>query len=154
VPGLIANLTGERILRRAVSAEEKQLAMEVARRAVGAFLRAAIMTTPTGKQNSFAAHQLPAAVLVEVRPSHTPVSYANAFVKPVWAGRADGGDLVSKSLQEFKGHVEALTAGFNLASAPRLLLAPEHAEYNIAGVERMSDLNTLCARLKDVMSCD
>ena len=153
VPGLIVNLTGEKAFRREVTAEEKSLAADVAARAVGAFLRAAIMTTPTGKQNSFAAHQLPAAVLVEVRPSHSPVSYANAFVKPVWAGRADGADLVSKSLDEFKGHVEALTAGFNLAAEPRLLLAPEHSEFNIAEVERVRDLDTLCARLKDVMSC-
>lgn len=152
VDGLVANLTGEKVLRRESSAEEKRLAADTAARAVGAFLRAAIMTTPTGKQNSFAAHQLPAAVLVEVRHSRTPVSYANAFVKPVWSGRGDGADLVTRSLAELKGHVEALTSGFNLEAAPRLLLAPEHADYAIAGVERVSDLNTLSARLKDVMS--
>ena len=33
------------------------------------FSRAAIFTTPSGKQNTFAAHQLPDAVLVETRPT-------------------------------------------------------------------------------------
>ena len=112
-------------------------------------LQAIVRVTPTGKQNSFAAHQLPAAVLVEVRPYPTPVSYANAFVEPARAGKGD--DLVWASLQKFAGHVAALTAGFNLETTARLLLAPEHGDFSIAGTERVPDLNTLAARLGAVI---
>lgn len=47
-------------------------------RGVQAFVEAAVYALPTGKQNSFAAHNLPALVAVSVR-SHAPRSLANAF---------------------------------------------------------------------------
>ena len=58
---------------------------ETARRAVVAFLKAAALATPSGKQNTFAAHNPPDAILVELSDSHVPVNYANAFVGPVRA---------------------------------------------------------------------
>lgn len=53
-----------------------------ARRAVLALVEAAATAQPSGKQNTFAAHNLPDLVLIEVRPKNLPVSYANAFIKP------------------------------------------------------------------------
>lgn len=152
VAGIVDNLTGAGKFRREISAEEKQQANELMQAAVEALLRAAVMTTPTGKQNSFAAHQLPSAVLVEVRPQRTPVSYANAFVEPARAGKGD--DLVRDSLTKLARHAEALTNGFNLATTARLLLAPAHSEteFTVQGVERVPDLNTLCARLREVIA--
>ena len=58
----------------------------VAGMGVSALLRAAALVNPTGKQNSFAAHNLPDLILVAVREPNLPISYANAFLKPVWAG--------------------------------------------------------------------
>ncbi|HPP76586.1 MAG TPA: type I-E CRISPR-associated protein Cas7/Cse4/CasC, partial [Armatimonadota bacterium] len=87
VDGLIANLTGQSAYRQGITEEEVKAAREVTAETIEALLKASVLTTPTGKQNTFAAHQLPAAVLVEVRPYATPVSYANAFVKPVFAKR-------------------------------------------------------------------
>lgn len=58
---------------------------EVAARAVRAFLRAMMLAIPSGKQNSFAAHNLPDLALVEMREENIPLSYANAFLKPVRA---------------------------------------------------------------------
>ena len=152
--GLTDNLTGAGPYRRKdVSAEDRAAARELAAKAVEAMLKAVVLVTPTGKQNSFAAHQLPAAVLVEVRPYPTPVSYANAFVEPARAGKGD--DLVWASLQKFAGHVAALTDGFNLEATARLLLAPvlapEHGDFSIAGTERVPDLNTLAARVGAVI---
>ncbi|HOF88202.1 MAG TPA: type I-E CRISPR-associated protein Cas7/Cse4/CasC [Armatimonadota bacterium] len=143
VAGLVANLTGAS-MGRTVPAEEQAAAETLAAEAVAALLRAAVLTTPSGKQHSFAAHQLPAAVLVELRPVATPVSYANAFVQP--ARQRGETSLVQDSLLKFKAHVEALTAGFNLPAAGRFLLAPESA-VEIGGVETVGDLHTLCARL-------
>jgi CRISPR system Cascade subunit CasC len=56
--------------------------VQVARRAVLALLEAAATAQPSGKQNTFAAHNLPDLILVEVRERNLPVSYANAFLKP------------------------------------------------------------------------
>lgn len=50
---------------------------------VEAFLRSSIFALPTGKQNSFAAHQLPSFVGFTVRREASPRSLANAFEKPV-----------------------------------------------------------------------
>ncbi|MCX6022802.1 MAG: type I-E CRISPR-associated protein Cas7/Cse4/CasC [Chloroflexi bacterium] len=49
---------------------------------VKSFLRAAIRAIPTGKQNSFAAQNLPSTVFAVVRSKET-WSLANAFLKPV-----------------------------------------------------------------------
>ncbi|HEX8237991.1 MAG TPA: type I-E CRISPR-associated protein Cas7/Cse4/CasC [Abditibacteriaceae bacterium] len=154
VDGLIANLTGESARRKDIPTEEQQQARALAAQAVQAFVRAMTLTTPSGKQNSFAAHQLPAAVLVEVRPYSTPVSYANAFVKPARPG--SDGDLMHDSLSKFGKHVQSLTGGFSLQSTSRLLLSPEYDEttFNIGGVERVPNLNTLCSRLRETVNGD
>ncbi len=154
--GLIRNLTGAK-LRPKVPAADLASAVGLAANTIDVLLRAAICVTPTGKQNSFAAHQLPAAVLVEVRTDCMPVSYANAFVDP--ARNGPEGDLVASSLAKLARHVEALTKGFNIKAQCRLLLAPEHPDPVldgathplIKGVERMEDLTNLCERLQKVV---
>ena len=75
---------------------------------VGAFLRAAAETTPTGKQNSFAAHNRPDALLVEIRD--TPISYANAFARPVEPTRDR--DLIAQSVAQLAQHIHDLDVGF------------------------------------------
>jgi len=56
---------------------------ELALKGVEAFLRASIYALPTGKQNSFAAHQLPSFIGFTVREQASPRSLANAFEKPI-----------------------------------------------------------------------
>lgn len=56
---------------------------QAAREGVQAFAEAFIQARPSGKQNTFAAHSLPAFVLFVVREKGQPVSLANAFEKPV-----------------------------------------------------------------------
>lgn len=57
---------------------------ELVRKTTDSFLRAFVHAIPTGKQNSFAAHNPPSLVFAVLR-SGPPVSLANAFVKPVSA---------------------------------------------------------------------
>lgn len=76
---------------------------------VGAFLQAAALVTPTGKQNSFAAHNPASGVMVELRDG-TPISYANAFVKPVEA--SSGQDLVARSIAQLAHYVRSMDKGF------------------------------------------
>lgn len=61
---------------------------EIARRAVQALVEAAVTANPSGKQNSFAAHNVPDLVLVEIRERNIPLNYANAFVSPCRPGGA------------------------------------------------------------------
>ena len=56
---------------------------ELTLKGVEAFLRSCIYALPTGKQNTFAAHQLPSFIGFTVRREASPRSLANAFERPV-----------------------------------------------------------------------
>lgn len=123
--GLVNNLAGLALDAKKATEPQRQAyqktrkeAADLALSGIAAFLKAAIFTTPTGKQNTFAAHQLPDAVLIEVRPQRTPISYANAFVTPA---RASGErDLVDDSMSKLINHVDQITRKFSLHTADRL----------------------------------
>ncbi|MHB1424627.1 MAG: type I-E CRISPR-associated protein Cas7/Cse4/CasC [Gemmataceae bacterium] len=68
----------------------------LAKNTVAAFLKAFIHAIPTGKQNSFAAHNPPSLVFAIVRDG-PPVSLANAFVKPI--APRNGDSLIEKSIE-------------------------------------------------------
>jgi CRISPR system Cascade subunit CasC len=74
---------------------------ELARTTATAFLKGFIHAIPTGKQNSFAAHNRPSLVFAVVRDG-PPVSLANAFVKPITPRNGD--NLVEKSIEALDGH--------------------------------------------------
>ncbi len=142
---LVDNLTG-REFRGHISKSDRDEQIELAATAVAEFLRAAVMVSPTGKQNSFAAHQLPFAILVEVRPNALPISYANAFVLPV---RPSGNtSLPHASFEKLKTHVEALTKKFGLKTDARWLLT-EADGLQIDGVGTMENLDELCGLLRN-----
>lgn len=86
---------------------------EIAKRAVKALLEAAAMAHPSGKQNSFGAFNLPDFVLVEVSERNLPVSYANAFLKPV-SGFGDK-SLMANSVKQMSDYVTRLSKAYNLA---------------------------------------
>jgi len=77
-----------------------------------ALVRAACLAHPSGKQNSFAAHNLPDLILIEVRPQNVPVSYANAFQKPVRATAQHS--LMEASAQALAAYLEKLTTMYEL----------------------------------------
>jgi CRISPR system Cascade subunit CasC len=85
---------------------------ELARRTLDAFVRAAIVAIPTGKQNSFAAHNLPSFVLAVAR-ERGQWSLANAFVRPV-RPTAEG-DLVRNSVRALDDHWGKLTRMYGTA---------------------------------------
>ncbi len=79
--------------------------VELARTTVTAFIQAFIDAIPSGKQNSFAAHNPPSFVFAAVRTGQ-PVSLANAFVKPVAPGRnKDLVELSIEALDKFYGEL-------------------------------------------------
>jgi CRISPR system Cascade subunit CasC len=75
---------------------------------VGAFIRGAACANPTGKQNSCAAHNRPDGILIEFKNS--PVSYANAFAKPV-PSKGDR-DLVSQSIAQLGQYIHDIDVGY------------------------------------------
>ena len=85
---------------------------DVAASAVTSLLRAAMTAIPSGKQNTFAAHNLPDFALVEVLEKNTPVSYANAFLKPVRP--RDDLSLMDASIAAFAAYAAPLPTRFGL----------------------------------------
>jgi len=85
---------------------------EIARRTVAALLTAAAMAQPGGKQNSFAAFNLPDFILVEASDKNLPVSYANAFMKPV-RGRGDQ-SLMDVSIEKLGEYRQRLSKAYDL----------------------------------------
>ena len=82
---------------------------ELAAHTVGAFLRGAAFVTPTGKQNSYAAHNHPSGILIEIKNS--PNSYANAFAKPAEKGERD---LISQSIFQLGHYVHNMDVGYGV----------------------------------------
>lgn len=93
-----------------------------ARRAAGVLIQAAALATPTGKQNSFAAHSVPEVILVEVSQKKLPISYANAFLEAV-----SGDDLMRESAEALSDYCGSIAAAFAPADTQRFLLAVGNA---------------------------
>lgn len=107
---LVANLQGD---------------IELAAKGLRAFLDGFVVAEPTGKQNTFAAHNPPEFVVASVRHNTAPRNLANAFEVPV---RATKGQALTKMSAE------------NLASKAKVLQAAYGGEgktlvLNLAGAD-------------------
>ena len=87
-------------------------------KAIPALLQAMAFSNPSGKQNSFAGHVLPSAVLVECKERKIPVSYVNAYVEPARATGTE--DLVKNSLTKLVEECNMTTRAFELPVQKRL----------------------------------
>lgn len=135
-----ANVNVEKLI------ENLQDDRELALRGVRAFLQSFVDTLPSGKQNTFAAHNPPDFVVVTVREGG-PRNLANAFAKPVWRGREG---LVASSvaaLDEYMGKIERAYGGTK-SSAHFLNLST--AKPSHTGREHPSLADLLDAVMKDV----
>ena len=147
VEGLIDNLTGK-AFHRSVGPEDEQRARETAAQALVALVEAACRVTPSGKQNSFAAHQLPSLIWIEVRDENLPVSYANAFCNPVKTRTCQG--VERESAQALKEECETLTRMYDLEARTRLLLSKDPT-FQMNGVSSRANLKDILAALKAVV---
>lgn len=86
---------------------------ELAAHTIGAFIRGAALANPTGKQNSFAAHNPPDGILVEFKKA--PISYANAFAAPV----PSQGErkLVEQSIAQLAQYAHDIDVGYGQPDA-------------------------------------
>ena len=83
----------------------------LATKGVRAFLEGFVVAEPTGKQNTFAAHNPPEFVAVTVRQGGAPRNLANAFEKPVRVKAGEG--LTEKSAEVLIEKAKALAAAFD-----------------------------------------
>lgn len=111
-----------------------------ARDAVVALLEAAAVAQPSGKQNSFAANNLPDVIVVEVSRRNLPVSYANAFVKPARPhGDKSIMDISAGMLGDYISRLQKVYA----LSADRAYVAT--ADYAIPSAEHLDSFSRLVA---------
>ena len=106
---LYASLDTDALRENLKNAEDPDTLVQ---RAVPALLRAMALTNPSGKQNSFAGHVLPSAMLIECKQHKIQTSLVNAFVKPV---RPSGEhDLVQNSIRAMVDEVIQTQKDFGL----------------------------------------
>lgn len=98
---------------------------EIIAKAIPALLRTMAFSNPSGKQNSFAGHVLPGAVLVECKKNKIPTSMVNAFVEPV-----RGADLLRSSIEKLAGEVDTVTRNYGLSVDKRIWFCED--KYDIA----------------------
>lgn len=121
--GLVENLGGD---------------TEVAAKAVTAFVEAATLAQPSGKQNSTAALNLPDFVLVEVSDNNVPVNYANAFLKPAapWTNET----LMQNAMSKLDTYGQTLRRAYGLNGQRAYFSTEETAVSSAQNVESLPGL--------------
>ncbi|MEW6669264.1 MAG: type I-E CRISPR-associated protein Cas7/Cse4/CasC [Thermodesulfobacteriota bacterium] len=166
---LVDNLTGKAINQRLeVPQEDQKKAMGRASDAVIGLLRAAIWERPTGKFNSMSTPSLPTLVLVELRYSHVPVSYADAFAKPVDpkneeeqsdTGQVQHVDMPMESARRLVVEANRITKAFCRSAVNRLLftggrdIGASLDKLDTAPVRSVDTVQDLVAELRTVLGC-
>ena len=90
--------------------ENLQGDVELASKGLRAFLEGFVVAEPTGKQNTFAAHNPPELAAVSVRRNTAPRNLANAFEIAVRVKRDES--LTRRSAEELASKAQALQAAF------------------------------------------
>ena len=90
---------------------------ELLLRGVEALLRALVKARPTGKQNSFAAHNDPEYIVCTVRQDADPRNLANAFEKPVGKGEWGKCGLTAASVGRLEATWNKLDTAYGQAGA-------------------------------------
>jgi CRISPR system Cascade subunit CasC len=83
---------------------------DLAGKGLRAFLEGFVVAAPTGKQNTFAAHNPPEFVAISVRRNTAPRSLANAFETAVRVGKNES--LTKRSAEALIQKAQALQAAF------------------------------------------
>ncbi|MEI8256956.1 MAG: type I-E CRISPR-associated protein Cas7/Cse4/CasC [Deltaproteobacteria bacterium] len=134
---------------RVTDAEAKQLA----RKSLPALVRALAEATPKGKKTGTAPHTPAEYVEVVVRRG-APLSYANAFVKPV-GEREERGDVMAASITRLVKHRDRIEAAYGRDSDAigRFILCLRDVDGE-GGAAKKSEVKTLaevCAGLAAVL---
>ncbi len=111
---------------------------DLAEKGLKAFLEAFVVAEPTGKQNTFAAHNPPEFVAIAVRRDTAPRSLANAFEISVRVGKDES--ITRKSAELLARKAKALQAAYGGAGQTFILnLADAQIDGSGAKVETTLD---------------
>lgn len=112
--------------------------MEVLPDLLPLLLQAMAYTNPSGKQNTFAGHTYPSLICVERKMKKIPISYANAFEKPI---RSSMG-YTSPSIKALANTIDQFDQCYALPVEERLWFCPseEAMPQNAVSVKTMPDL--------------
>jgi CRISPR system Cascade subunit CasC len=100
-----------------------------------AFLEGFVVAEPSGKQNTFAAHNPPEFVAVSVRRNTAPRNLANAFETALRPGKNES--LTRKSAEEFVKKAKTLQSCFG-GEGKTFILNPIEAQFDGFGVTTYS----------------
>ncbi len=106
-----------------------------------ALLEAAAIAQPSGKQNTFAAHNLPDLILVEIRDNNLPVSYANAFIKP--ARQDFKQTLLEDAIAKLDAYMQRMGTAYDLDSMDKRALMTTIPDVTLPGAETQLSLAKL-----------
>ena len=126
-----------------------------AQEGVMAFAEAFVQARPSGKQNTFAAHSLPALVLVVVREAGQPVSLVNAFEVPIRPTEKAG--LTAGAIQAMGHHYAQLIQMYGLRGVAACTVLDGAAAESVqplrdAGVTVESGVPALLAALRETLT--
>lgn len=108
-----AAIDTDQLLKNLEYADEPEA---IVRKAIPVLLRTMAFSNPSGKQNSFAGHVLPSAVMIECKNTKIPTSMVGAFEKPIYAT----GNLVQESVKALASHADMLARNYGLKVEQRM----------------------------------
>ncbi len=109
-----------------------------------AFIEAFVKTLPTGKQNSFAAHNPPDFIAVRLSTTDAPRNLANAFIEPISA--TQGKDLMANSVKRLEKYWKTIDMAYGSPDRQKTWVL----NISRADLEFLADYN--CTRFQDILS--
>lgn len=124
--------------------------VDVALKAVGAFIEAFTRSMPTGKQNTFANRTLPEVVLVQIRDDQ-PISLASAFEQAIGPGPEGG--YSAESVKALVRRLVEIQEAFDLKAVETLAVATGETNRNeLQEVAKVTSLKNLVTAAVEALS--
>ena len=118
----------------------------IVKQMISTLIETMAFVSPSGKQHSFAGSVLPYFVVIEIKDAPKPLTYANAFVKPIGVGVDD---LVTASVKRLEKFIEKLNHDYDLGVTKRLWFCSgleENVVYSGA-----DEVTTNCESFKEIL---
>jgi CRISPR system Cascade subunit CasC len=120
---------------------------EAAKEGLRVFLDGFVIAEPTGKQNSFAAHNPPEFISISVRRNTAPRNLANAFETPIYA---KGKSLTKESVEKLSAKAAALDKLYDTKANSRYAVAEDVFETKDETKKVVEQLKGMGEQLKSV----
>ena len=124
---------------------------DATRRAVEAFVRAFVLSMPTGKQNTFANRTLPDAVLVVLRDTQ-PVNLVGAFEEPITERNMKESNRVAEAIERLAGGLADVQDAYNERPVAAWTFGPGDRLAPLARVADRADINSTVTAVGDAVA--